>query len=181
MSDFINRASDTELSAAAQQFLSALSDNPATYGATADDVTELETQLADFDGKLHMKTALQAQAISANKNKDLSRDLLEKILRKRSKKAKDHDSITESNLALLGQIMTSVYVSLSNPTRPVGKVDTSERLRHTISFADEATPDQKRKPAGTIGCQIWKKVGGAPPTDEKECSFVALDTATPTF
>jgi hypothetical protein len=30
-----------------------------------------------------------------------------------------------------------------------------------------------------IGCEIWVKIDGPPPGDEKECTFLALDTATP--
>jgi hypothetical protein len=30
-----------------------------------------------------------------------------------------------------------------------------------------------------MGCEIWLKLGGPPPTDLTECVFLALDTSTP--
>jgi hypothetical protein len=57
-------------------------------------------------------------------------------------------------------------------------VDTSQRLRHTITFADETTPNTRAKPDGVRGCEIWSKVGDAP-ASLSELSFLALDTASP--
>ena len=67
-------------------------------------------------------------------------------------------------------------------TRPVGIVDTSQRLRHEIRFTDESTPTSRAKPKGIMGCEIWVKVtaaGQAPPASADELSFVTLDTASP--
>jgi hypothetical protein len=77
------------------------------------------------------------------------------------------------------------YIQASPPrppraaTRPVGLVSTAQRLRHEIRFFDEATPTRKAKPDGVMGCEIWVKVGTTPPTDPSECTFLALDTASP--
>ena len=64
-------------------------------------------------------------------------------------------------------------------SRPVLQVDTSQRLKVTVAFADEGTPTQEAKPYGVIGCEVWVKVGGTPPTDLDDCSFLATDTRTP--
>ena len=61
-------------------------------------------------------------------------------------------------------------------------VDTSQRLRHEIRFADEASPTSRAKPAGIMGCEIWVKVsatGEAAPSSADELSFLSLDTASP--
>lgn len=180
MGDFINDAGDSELLAASIQFHSMVSVTPAAFGLTAGQATGLQAAISNFDVEVEQHVAAQAAAKSKTQSKEEKRDVLEKILRELVRLIKAQSSLNESDVAGLGQIVTGGgYTPLSNPTRPTGNVDTSERLRHTISFADEATPDQKRKPARTVGCEIWSKVGGNPPTDEKECSFVALDTATP--
>jgi hypothetical protein len=44
-------------------------------------------------------------------------------------------------------------------TRPVIRVDTSERLRHTISIADESAPTSQRRPESAVGFELWVKVG----------------------
>jgi len=64
-------------------------------------------------------------------------------------------------------------------SRPVVKVDSSQRLRHVIAFADAATPTRTAKPAGVMGAEIWVKIGPTPPVDPSECTFLALDSRTP--
>lgn len=180
MGDFMNNASDSGLLAEAEQFRSAVSGSPGDFGLSAGQVTALQTAIADFGGEIEQHVAAQAEARSRTLSKNEKRDVLEQLLRELLRLVKAQSTVKDSDLTSLGQIATGgSYAPLSNPTRPTATVDTSERLRHTIKFADEATPDQKRKPAGTVGCQIFEKVGGNAPTDEKECSFVALDTATP--
>lgn len=179
MSDFIDRAGDSVFLAEAQQFSTTLSANPLAFGATPAEAAEYASAVADLDAEYRAHVAAQAEAKARTGSKDARRDTVENLTRKRLKTAKDK-AADESALASLGQFATSgSYTPVSNPTRPIGRVDTSQRLKHIISFADESTPDSKRRPAGTVGCQIYQKIGGAPPVDEKECSFVALDTATP--
>lgn len=179
MSDFIANSGDSELLAEAVQFHSAVSGSPSEFGLTPAQVTGLQTAINNLQVEYEQHVAARSAARSKTQSKNEKRDVLEKLLRELLRLVKAQSSVKESDLSALGQIVNSSYTPLSNPTRPTGKVDTSQRLRHTISFADEATPDSKRKPAGTIGCAIYQKTGGAPPTDGKECAFVALDTATP--
>lgn len=179
MSDFIANSADAEFLAEARQFSTTLSANPAAFGATPAEAAEYAAAVEDLDAEYKAHVAAQAEAKTRTGAKDAKRDTVENLTRRRLKGAKEAVAVA-SDLASLGQFATSgSYTPVSNPTRPIGKVDTSQRLRHTISFADEATPDLKRKPAGTIGCAIYQKIGGAAPTDGKECVFVALDTATP--
>lgn len=64
-------------------------------------------------------------------------------------------------------------------TLPVGNIDFSIRLQHTINYSDEATPRSKAKPAGVHGCEIWMKIDGNAPMDDSEQSYVATDTSSP--
>ena len=64
-------------------------------------------------------------------------------------------------------------------TLPVGNIDFSTRLQHTISYYDQSTPRSKAKPAGVHGCEIWMKIDGASPVDASELSYVATDTSSP--
>ena len=50
---------------------------------------------------------------------------------------------------------------------------TSQRLRHTINFADEATPTRKAKPTGVRGVQLWRKIGDPAPVGESDFEFVS--------
>lgn len=58
----------------------------------------------------------------------------------------------------------------SGVTVPIATVDTSKRLQHTINFADASAPNIKRRPAGTIGLEIWNKIDGPPPGSELDCT-----------
>jgi hypothetical protein len=62
-------------------------------------------------------------------------------------------------------------------TRPVGEVDTSQRLQHTISFRDEGAVG-KAKPEGVRGCEIWAVIGTGP-ASVADARYLATDTATP--
>ena len=75
--------------------------------------------------------------------------------------------------------MATLTAAAAAATRPVGVVDTSERLRHTIKFFDESTPQSRAKPSGVMGCEIWVKLGDTAPADPNELQFLGLDTATP--
>ncbi len=61
-------------------------------------------------------------------------------------------------------------------TVPIGQVNTSRRLEHTISFTNE--DGSSAKPFGVHGCQIWYKIG-TPAVDPSELSFMFTDTASP--
>jgi len=61
-------------------------------------------------------------------------------------------------------------------TVPIGQVDTSRRLEHTISFTNE--DGSLAKPFGVRGCQIWYKIG-TPAVDPSELSFMFTDTSSP--
>ena len=62
---------------------------------------------------------------------------------------------------------------------PVAVVDTSVRMRHTISWTYAGTPGSKRWPHNARSAEIWQKIDGPPPVDVSECRFVADDTAPP--
>ena len=64
-------------------------------------------------------------------------------------------------------------------TRPVGILDFSIRLQHTVAYADEANGRSKAKPAGVHGCEIWVKVGGDAPKSASELSYKGICTASP--
>ena len=61
-------------------------------------------------------------------------------------------------------------------TYPLGRINTNTRFQHTISFTDQ--DGSIGKPKGVKGCQIWYKMG-AYPTDLKELTYLATDSATP--
>ena len=143
------------------------------------------TERADFDAKMTANVTAQQTAQSARQAKDDSRDALESLVRTLVKQLQASPDVDDTERAALGitvrdKIRTAVAGDITS--RPVGVVDTSQRLRHEIRFSDEATPTRRAKPKGVMGCEIWVKVtapGEPSPVSADELSFVTLDTATP--
>lgn len=178
MADSIASASDSELIDIATQTFNAMNGNLGGYpGVTQAQVTALKGFNDDFSVDLTAHVAAQAAAKSATQAKDASRKIVEdqlRILRNIAKSA----GASEADMAALGIPVTSQKAPPS-ATRPAIRVDTSQRLQHKIHWTEESTPDNKRKPIGAMGAEIWAKYDGPPPTDETECTFLTLDASTP--
>ncbi len=126
-------------------------------------------------------TAAQAAAEAARQAKDAGRGGLEGVIRPLVARLQASAAVDDAERQALGITVRDTIPTPVGPpeTRPVASVDTRERLQHTISFADEATPTRRAKPAGVRGAQIWVKVGDPAPVDPSELTFLATDTRTP--
>jgi hypothetical protein len=62
---------------------------------------------------------------------------------------------------------------------PVGSVDFSVRLQHTISFYDQASAHSNAKPEGVSGCEIYLKTDGEAPKSVEEMNFQGTCSASP--
>jgi len=85
-------------------------------------------------------------------------------------------TIEDRNTLNLSERSTSRTPVPVPATIPIGQVDTSRRLEHTISFTNE--DGSTAKPTGVRGCQIWYKIG-EPATDPSQLSYMTTDTASP--
>ena len=178
MATSIQNASDAELIDIATQTHDAMQANLAGYpGVTQQQVDDLKTFKATFAASLATHVASQAAAKANRQIKDVDRDHVEEQLRTLRNVA-NAAGATAGAMAATGIPVPSGKAP-ANATKPAGAVNTSERLRHTISWTDAATLDKKRRPRGAMGAEIWLKLDGPPPTDEKECHFLTLDSATP--
>jgi len=178
-------SSDTGLQAWVDNFITYANDHLVELGISPTDMILISDGRVDFGMKMTANVTAQQTAQSARQAKDDSRDALELLLRTLVKKLQASSDVDDTERAALGitvpdRIRTTSAGGIS--TRPIGAVDTSQRLRHEIRFSDEATPTSRAKPAGVMGCEIWVKVlpaGEAAPTSADELSFLSLDTASP--
>ena len=144
---------------------------------TQQQVDDIKTFYQTFETDVNDNTAKQAASSASVQKKDASRTPLETgIATPRNVANATHATAAAIAATWIPQVSQSAP---ANATRPIGRVDTSARLQHTISWSDEATPDNKKRPRGTIGAGIYSKIDGPPPTDPSECTFVALDTGSP--
>ena len=184
MADYIP-GSDTGLQAWADNFVTYAFAHLIELGIAPPDIIPITDGRTDFDTKMSANVTAQQAAQSARQAKDDSRDSLESAVRQLVKRLQVSSAVDDTERAALGitvhdKIRTAVAGDITS--RPIGVVDTSQRLRHEIRFSDEATPTRRAKPAGVMGCEIWVKVsaaGEAAPTGADELSFVSLDTASP--
>ncbi len=145
------------------------------------DIPPLTAAQATWATDLPANTAAQAAAQAARQAKDAARGTFEGVIRPLVARLQASPEVDDAERQALGITVRDTIPTPVGPpeTRPVASVDTSQRLQHTISFADETTPTSTAKPAGVRGAQIWVKIGDPPPTDPSELTFLATDTRTP--
>ncbi len=175
--DSLANASDAELLAIGETVLAAITAIPTNFGVTAGWVTSFELArdngVTELNGHNVQQAAAKAQTITKDASMDILRNLI-RDLRASTKSAKT----PPAEVASLG-IPSSSDPAPSNATVPIGVIDTSKRMEHTISFRDAASQDTKKKPRGVNGCEIWIKIGEPAPGNQKDCVFLGLDTKTP--
>jgi len=150
-------------------------------GLDAADVVDLNATAATWTTEYPAHTAAQAAAEAARQAKDGARSGFEGAIRPLVRRLQASPDVDDAERAAMGITVPDRETTPQVPpkTRPVVSVDTSQRLQHTIAFADEATPTRKAKPAGVMGAELWVKVGDPPPVDPGELTFLSLDTRTP--
>ena len=177
--------SDSGFQAWALNFVTYANAHLAELGITAADMAPVTSGFSDFGSKMFANVTAQQSAQSARQAKDDARDAFESAIRLLVRQLQASTDVDDSERAALGITVPDTTPTISSggiDTRPIGAVDTSQRLRHEIRFSDEATPTRRAKPAGVMGCEIWVKVAAPsdpPPTGADDLSFVTLDTASP--
>ncbi len=173
---------DGEFDAWQDNFITYASANAAALGLDPlIDIAPLTAAQTTWTTERAANTAAQAAAESARQAKDAARAGLEGVIRPLVARLQSSAAVDDAERQALGITVRDTEPTPVGPpkTRPVVSVDTSQRLQHTIAFADEATPTRKAKPAGVRGAQIWVKIGDPAPLDPSELTFLATDTRTP--
>lgn len=164
--------------------------NSTPLGLGGSDVSMLSGQKIALETAYTQNNAAQQAAQAARQNKDTARDCVEGTVRMLVRRIQANPAVTDAQKMAMGITVKDntptaamgAAAATSGASRPIGVVDTSQRLRHEIRFMDENTPTSRAKPANAMGCEIWVKItetGAAAPKGIEECTFVALDTATP--
>jgi hypothetical protein len=180
MADYIPRP-DSDFNTWQANFLNYVGANLATLGLTAADLTPLTSSQTDWSNNYAAHIAAQTAAEGALQTKKNTRDLYESSLRSLVRRIQGLPTLTDAQRAEMSISLRETPRTVTGVpnTRPVATVDTSQRLRHTISFTDETTPESRAKPDGVMGCEIWVKIGDPAPTDPDQLQFLGTDTRTP--
>lgn len=180
MADYIP-SGDAEFNTWQANFINNLSANKAAFGLTDAEIAGITGAQGEWESAYNGHIAAKAAAEGAQQAKREARASYESALRSMARRVQSSAAATDKHRAQLGlSVRETTRTSAGVPeSRPVAQVDTSQRLRHTISFSDEATPNSRAKPQGAMGCEIWSKIGDPAPTDPSQLHFLGLDTSTP--
>ena len=184
MADYIPDA-DGQFRAWANNLMDYAESHLADLGLVAADLTQLSNMQADYNAKMTDHITARQAAQSARQAKDSSRNEFKSAIRRLVRQLQASDNVDDPEREAMGITVADTIRTANTAeitTRPIGQVDTNQRLRHKIRFVDESTPTRRAKPAGIMGCEIWVKVAAAgepAPTSADELSFVAMDTASP--
>jgi len=152
-------------------------------------LSDLKKALDTWNAMLPVHVSAQNAAEGARQNKDAARRELERHVRPIANFIQTYPATTDADRATIGITVKQPTggTSPAPTSRPVVRVDTGDRLRHTIRFTDEATPTRRARPKNTLGAEVRLKLVGAQqpvPTDPNALSYLTLATngiATTTF
>ncbi|WP_446421963.1 hypothetical protein [Coleofasciculus sp.] len=180
MSSYMPR-SDADFNNWQGNFIATLTNHLTDLGLTAEEITSITTAQTTWTTAYNHHIAAQSAAESARQDKDDSGKQYKSLLRQLVNQLQVNPQMTDAMRQGLGiTVSKSTSSSLGEPTtRPIPRIESKGRYQLEIHFVDETTPTRKAKPSGIMGSEIWVKIGDPPPTDPKELTFVALDTATP--
>jgi len=172
---------DAEFAVWLKNFLQYASANLVALGLAAPDLTPAQTAATTWDTDYAAHLTAQNAAQGARQTKDAARKAVVDLLRPLVQRIQTTGTVKDGDREKLGITVksTSRKAAATPETRPVVTVDTSQRLRHIITFVDETTPNTRAKPEGVSGGEVSVKVGGPPPVDPDECVYLATDTRTP--
>ncbi|HEX8069492.1 MAG TPA: hypothetical protein VF546_06050 [Pyrinomonadaceae bacterium] len=180
MPDYIP-GSDAEFDQWLENFTTGVGKEKTALKVADADVSALSAARSEWAAKYAQWAAKRAETDAARQAKDDARRAAEEAARACARQIQADKSVPDATRAALRLTVPDQTrtASAAPATRPGAVIDTSQSLRHTIRFFDEATPNARRKPDGVRGCEIWVKVGGPAPADPAELRFLALDSATP--
>ena len=177
MPDSLGSASDSDFLHIARQVIVAITASPELYGLTGSFLTAITDACDEYDQELKGHVAKKAESKAQTALKGEKRLALDRLIRDIKTSAKAV-KVSEADMASLG-IPTRSQAAPTNATFPIAAVDTGVRMRHTISWRDANSSDNRRKPRGAMGAEIWVKIGDPLPGNEKDCTFLTLSATTP--
>ena len=180
MADFIP-ATDADFDSFTTNLKTFVNANLADFGLVAGDVAALNAAQTVWDAAFPLVAPAVLAASAATQAKTTARDALSAVVRALVKLIQAQPSVSDESKQAIGiTVSTGIKTSVAVPsTAPIGRIELLNRLEHTLNFADSTTPTSKAKPAGVRGCQVWLKIGTAPPASASELHFLATDTRSP--
>lgn len=156
--------------------------NATAWGIPPEEVAALKASQArwtaayDKASNKQNRTAADVQTKNdarASFTKDI-RDMVQQWLARNSK-------VTDADRVKMGiNVRTGSHTSTPAPeTFPIGTIDFSIRMQHSITFYDQMSAHSNAKPEGVSGCEVYMKIGGDAPKSVDEMHFQGTCSASP--
>jgi hypothetical protein len=102
-------------------------------------------------------TAARARAAAASADKSGARQALEPMVREFARLVQANEKTTNAERLNLGlTVRDQTPTPTPTPTsRPLLRIENTQRLQHRLRFVDESTPTRTRKPRGAAGAEVW--------------------------
>ncbi len=175
-------SNDSAFSSWADTFIAYLEPNVARFGLAIPDLVPLVDVHPLWDTILGEHFTAQATAKSMTSQKNVTRDTFEEVIRSLVNRINAYPGTTDADREALG-IKSAQPVQTTGmdtiPDTPIALIDVGGRLKHVLRVQNSTGQGVSRsKPAGALGCEVWRKVGDAPQPGE-ELQYVGLVTRNP--
>lgn len=160
----------------------------AFFSYAAAHAEELQLDPADVDAAIDafnlfvsdLQAHVEAQALARARcaGKDQSRKTSVELIRNLARKIRANGEIPDAARAALGIGVPDRIKTLRPPpaTAPLGLLESSGRLTHTLRICDSATPTRTAKPDGVLGAEVLCKIGGDAPVGDEGLTSLGIAT-----
>jgi hypothetical protein len=181
MPDKLIPSNDSDFNQFQEQFIAAVSADPAKHGLYDDEVTALTTAQTEWAANFTAHQQAQEAARTATQAKEGARTSLESLIRAAGKKINATAGVDNATRVAAGMPTRSTTRShVGAPTsRPVGRIEQGGPNTLLVDFVDENSPHKTAKPKGVHACEVWAHIGDPAPTDASAFTFLGLATRTP--
>ncbi len=148
---------ETEFLAWATQFVNQVAGHPDLYHLEAERIQKLQTELGEFNVSITDAIAARDAALAATRHKKTVRTRFDNDIRVAVRMIQANDQVSDESCEAAGvHVHKSTRTPVAVPsTSPVGFVMATDRLEHTLSYSNSATPTRRAKPAGVTGCEVY--------------------------
>jgi hypothetical protein len=161
--------------------IAAVEANATLWGVPAESITKIKALQAAWVAAYAKASNRKERSTTEVHAKDDAMEAFKKGIRKLvSEYLAFNSKVSDTDRKSMGlTIRTGQRTSSPVPeTYPIAYIDISTPLQHAIHLTDSGS-NERGKPAGVHGCEIWVKVGGEEPKTGSEYTFLALDTKSP--
>jgi hypothetical protein len=154
---------------------------PATYGLAAPDAVIIAAQRTAYHDAFVLASDPVTRTAVTVASKDAARLASEAVVRPYAQQITRDAGVDNGDKVALG-------LNLPNPTRPpipapttapAVTFDAATPLQHVLRYSDTGSPTGKAKPVGSVGVEVYRKIGVAPEVDPDNAVYMGTVTKSP--